>query len=65
MALDIYSEYVNNYEAASELIKENSNTKQAFRDFLKVGMIGVSSKQSAKQPQRLLVWREKAFRNNV
>jgi len=36
MTRAIYSEYVNNYEAASEHIRENENSKPALKDFLMV-----------------------------
>ncbi|KAL4221100.1 guanine nucleotide exchange factor 10-like protein [Mactra antiquata] len=35
MVVNIYSDYVNNYEAASETIKDLENSKQTFKEFLK------------------------------
>ncbi|XP_045162260.2 uncharacterized protein LOC123527069 isoform X2 [Mercenaria mercenaria] len=35
MVIDIYSDYVNNYEAATEHIREMENSKQSFKEFLK------------------------------
>lgn len=36
MTKSIYSEYVNNYEAASEIIREAENSKPPLKDFLMV-----------------------------
>lgn len=43
MVLDAYSEYVNNFSTAIEILKKTCETKPAFLDFLKVSLLNLKT----------------------